>query len=187
MSGLPYGAGKWLETQPVILPDLPAGHTRTVFPVGLVMPSGIFPLRRHGQGRNRRFGASLQAVKDQAARYHDKNAFLERLLRTGDEDMDVCVRFLSERCMQLHERVLSMEEQARAAQTDADQRLRVREDKHKVITADLEKKFAGKVLFKIYSAGAGQIQPEKGMINFEKSKVKIRKYVIFQIQPEKRW
>lgn len=37
--GYPYGADRWVEAQPVVLPELQPGHLRTIFPVGLIMPT----------------------------------------------------------------------------------------------------------------------------------------------------
>ncbi|OQV23862.1 hypothetical protein BV898_02211 [Hypsibius exemplaris] len=160
MPGLPYGADPWQEVQPVTIPDPPVGHIRTVFPVGLIMPTRMVHAKEMARAEIAAADAeaalkdevweracdevelSLKTVVDRATRYHDTNAFLEKLLTTSEADADISVRFLSDRSVKLHNRVLAMEEQCRTAQEEADAHLRLREEKNKVIIADLEKKLA---------------------------------------------
>lgn len=162
MPGYPYGADPWMEAQPVELLDPLPGHIRTVFSVGLVMPTVVLDnwdmkvqdIRQADitaaeedelwENKYKETEGELQEATDTGNRLQDLNQLYEKLLNSNQDNVNEVMKFLHDASLKLYSRAQELESEYRKAQTITNELVRDKEDHHRRMVTDYEKQIAGK-------------------------------------------
>ncbi|GAU93210.1 hypothetical protein RvY_05183 [Ramazzottius varieornatus] len=160
MPSYPYGADPWMEVQPVELLDPLPGHIRTVFSVGLIMPTVVLDnadmkvqdIRQADimaaeedelwEKRYKETEGELQEATDTGDRLQDLNQLYEKLLNSNQDNVNEAMKFLHDASLKLYSRAQELESEYRKAQTITNGLVRDKEDHHRRMVTDYEKQIA---------------------------------------------